>query len=304
MKILFIGFGSIAKKHLGNLKILFANEELIVDVIKRKNQVDEKYQNDINHIWVDYNQLNCNYDIIFVTNPTDVHFEALHYALKWSNNLFIEKPIFNHTNYDIKFLEKNKDKKIYVACPLRYNPVIQYIKDNINVQSIYSVRSICSSYLPNWRPNTDYRKNYTCKKENGGVAIDLIHELDYLLYLFGEPEILLKQEYKVSDLEIEASDIAMYVGKFASSTVELHLDYFGKESRRKIELITKNGLIVGDLLQQKVVLENSEIIDFENVDIFVKELEHFINYIRGNEECGNDVNYALNTLKIALEGKK
>ena len=65
----------------------------------------------------------------------------------------------------------------YVACPLRYNAVIQYIKDNIDLQDVISVRSISSSYLPDWRPGVDYRKTYSAKKElGGGVSIDLIHE--------------------------------------------------------------------------------------------------------------------------------
>lgn len=304
MKILFIGFGSIAKKHLENLKTLFAKEELTIDIIKKTKLIEEKYRNDIRNLWVDYKNLNSYYDVIFITNPTDSHYEALNHTIKWSNNFFVEKPVFNDINYDIGFLEAHEDKKIYVACPLRYNPVIQYIAKSININSIYSVRSICSSYLPNWRVDSDYRKNYTCKKENGGVAIDLIHELDYLLFLFGLPEKLVKLEYKVSNLEIEAPDLAMYIGKFATSTIELHLDYFGRENTRKLEFITEKGTIVGNLLKQEIVLEDGEIISFENVNILIEELKYFFAYINGKEVNGNNISTALNTLKLALEGKE
>ena len=55
--------------------------------------------------------------------------------------------------------------------------------------SVYSARVLCSSYLPGWRPGVDYRTVYSAHKDmGGGVTIDLIHEWDYLVELFGKPE--------------------------------------------------------------------------------------------------------------------
>ena len=54
---------------------------------------------------------------------------------------------------------------------------------------VYSARVLCSSYLPGWRPGVDYRTVYSAHKDmGGGVTIDLIHEWDYLVELFGKPE--------------------------------------------------------------------------------------------------------------------
>ncbi len=130
------------------------------------------------------------YDIIFITNPTFLHYETLKRCLTLSNNIFIEKPLFENSNYDLNELTIKDSGIYYIACPLRFNPVIDYLKEHLSKYSVYSVRVICSSYLPEWRNNIDYRNNYSAKKElGGGVSLDLIHEID-ILHIYSE--ILLK----------------------------------------------------------------------------------------------------------------
>ena len=63
------------------------------------------------------------------------------------------------------------------------------LKDRLPGLHPYCARVICSSYLPDWRPGVDYRTVYSAHKAmGGGVTIDLIHEWDYLVELFGVPE--------------------------------------------------------------------------------------------------------------------
>ena len=103
-----------------------------------------------------------------------------------TKHMFIEKPIFDSKEYRLEALNFNKSGVYYVAGPLRFSSVIQKLRDIIPHEKIYCVRVICSSYLPDWRPNVDYRLVYSASKEKGGgVAIDLIHEWDYITYLFG-----------------------------------------------------------------------------------------------------------------------
>ncbi|UTY38124.1 hypothetical protein NMU03_10525 [Allocoprobacillus halotolerans] len=80
---------------------------------------------------------------------------------------FVEKPIFDK-GFSQKSLEFIKNtNQYYIACPLRYTKVIQYIKTNISPIEILSLRSISSSYLPDWRPTVDYRKVYSAHKDLG-----------------------------------------------------------------------------------------------------------------------------------------
>lgn len=72
---------------------------------------------------------------------------------------------------------------------MRYTAIIQYIKQHLDMSQALSIRCICSTYLPNWHPNEDYRTSYSAHKDlGGGVSIDLIHEWDYITYLLGFPQ--------------------------------------------------------------------------------------------------------------------
>ncbi len=75
------------------------------------------------------------------------------------------------------------------------------LKDLLPALHPYCARVICSSYLPDWRPGVDYRTVYSAHKAmGGGVTIDLIHEWDYLVELFGVPQQLynFKGTYSIS----------------------------------------------------------------------------------------------------------
>ena len=185
---------------------------------------------------------------------------------------------------------------------LRYNAVIQYIKDNIDVHDVISVRSISSSYLPDWRPGVDYRKTYSAQKElGGGVSIDLIHEWDYLTYLFGLPNEVRCIIGRKSNLEVNCEDIAIYIGEYKERTVELHLDYFGRQTIREIMLFTNHDTIVGDIVHNTIhFLKTGETLDFQESrdDFQIRELEHFLDIISGNKINDSDINHAIKVLKL------
>ena len=129
-----------------------------------------------------------------------------------------------------------------MACPLRYTNVIQYLKETIDPKKVNSVSIISSSYLPDWRPGTDYRNTYSAHKNlGGGVAIDLIHEWDYLSFLFRYASKKWKSFMgKISNLEIDSDDYAIYIAKYTNDMIaELHLDYFGRKTIRAIEEFTR-----------------------------------------------------------------
>ena len=95
----------------------------------------------------------------------------------------------------------------YTAFNLRFHPVIQWLKDNIESQNVIEVNAYCGSYLPDWRPDKDYRKIYSAQKElGGGVHLDLTHEIDFLLWVFGDPMSTMSTRRK---MEIDMISIRM-----------------------------------------------------------------------------------------------
>lgn len=306
LKVCFVGVGSIAKRHIKNLTRICKedNIDLTIDAVRRNGTKDaDEISYLINDIFSSPEELGSLYDAVFITNPTEYHLNALARVTPCGRNFFIEKPIVSLSQLESIKKYKKKEKAVYyVACPLRYNAVIQYIKNNINLDNVFAIRSMSSSYLPDWRPGQDYRNTYSAHKSmGGGVSIDLIHEWDYLTFLFGKPINVNWMCGKKSNLEIDSEDYAIYIGEYQSKTVELHLDYFGRKTIRNIMLFTKDDTIVGDIANNKITfLKSGKTIDFnENRDDFqIRELRHFIEMIEGKCEQDSDINHAIDVLKL------
>ena len=302
MKVCFIGLGSIARRHITNLKSIMG-DDIQIDVLRsgNGNSIDEEFAANISRVVFSDEELDEHYDALFITNPTSKHYETLKRHINRSNHFFIEKPVFETGEEDISGLI-NEPKVFYVACPLRYTNVIQYLKKNIDFTKVYSMRCISSSYLPDWRPGTDYRKTYSAHKNlGGGVSIDLIHEWDYIHYLIGSPECVKSIISKKSGLEIDSDDIAIYIAEYKDKTVELHLDYFGRKTIRNVELYTADDTISADLVNQKInYLKDNRTIDLsqERNEYQIRELQHFIDIINGKAVCDNDLNEACKILRI------
>ena len=304
LKVCFIGVGSIAKRHIHNLSSICDERqiELTIDAFRRSN-IGENL--DLLHkIYTDEELLPMDYDVIFITNPTDLHMETLERFHGHAKHFFIEKPIVSFTRIEeAKNFITRKNSVYYVACPLRYTNVIQYLKKNLNTDDVISVRCISSSYLPEWRPNTDYRDTYSAHRElGGGVSIDLIHEWDYLTYLFDTPEKVFYLSGKKSNLEIDSDDYAIYMAEYKDKIVELHLDYFGRKTIRELMIFTRDDTIRADLINMKIEwLRNGESISFLEMrdDFQKKELCHFLDIIEKEETPEEDgILHAIKVLQL------
>lgn len=309
-KIGIIGFGSIGKRHLSNIESVLENKgyNYTIDLIRTtKNQeTDNNYLKSINQIYYAYKEVPNDYDVIFITNPTHMHFQTINDYSHKTKNMFIEKPIFNDININLDDLSVQEGSNYYVACPLRFTDVIQYLKKEVNSLNIYSARAISSSYLPEWRPNSDYRSSYSAsEKQGGGVSIDLIHEWDYLQYLFGSPEKVFNIKGKFSNLEIDSDDLSIYIAKYEKMAVEVHLDYFGRENIREIQLFTPEETIIGDLQNSEIrFLKSGKVISFKDSrdDFQYKEMAYFFDMLEGKVDNINDIPSAIKTLKLTKEG--
>lgn len=303
LKICFVGIGSIAKRHISNIKNYLSDDfNCQIDAYRSSDKLlDEGVSSYITDVYYNYDDVPKDYDAIFITNPTRFHFDTLKLFKDNSNNFFIEKPIVDFDDLNENF-DEFKSKICYVACPLRHGNVIRYIKENVNLKDINSVRAICSTYLPEWHPGEDYRNSYSAKKElGGGVSTDLIHEWDYLTYLFGMPSKVNSFLNKVSNLEIDTEDIAIYIAEYENMFLELHLDYFGRFPIRELMIIEDDETIIGDIYNNKIIFKNSgKIIDFneQRNDYQVEELKYFFNLISNNIENINSIDNAINVMRL------
>lgn len=306
MKALFVGLGSIGTRHLKNLTTLCNEKKIPLDVVALRHSTSALPADTEPLVSQQVTSLTSEdfFDVAFITNPTNLHAEVLEKLVGKVGTYFIEKPIFEDVHYDLEKLGLGSRPKAYVAAPMRWCGVYLALKAELTGLPVYSVRSVCSSYLPEWRPNADYRTIYSAhRSQGGGVTLDLIHEWDYLVDLFGEPEKTYNLRGKYSDLEIDSDDLSVYIAKYPTFLCELHLDYFGRKYRREVEIFTREGTCIADFgsgmlhLQDGTVRNCAEPVN----ERYLREMDYFIEYaLHGAGESVNSPQKALKVLEISL----
>lgn len=300
MKVIFFGLGSIGKKHYKNLKTICELRGIPLEVYAFRSKKSKIKDFDNIHMIYSADKIDSDYDIVFITNPTALHFDTLKLTKDKGKYYFVEKPIFEK-EYDISnFISANK--KYYIAAPLRYKKIMKELNNLLKEQVVYSVRVTCSSYLPEWR-DSNYVESYSAKPElGGGVELDCIHELDYVINMFGFPKDVKTMFGKKSNLIINSNDTANYLLEYVDKYVEVHLDYYGKIAQRKIEVITEDDLIICDLLDNEIISKSTKKVIKLNEELnqmYMNELIYFIDDIMTEKSNTNTLKHAMDVLKIA-----
>lgn len=309
---LFVGLGSIGTRHLNNLADLCADRGWTLQADALRSDVTRPLRpgvaEKLHTQYTDVTALPAHYDLVFITNPTSLHAEALRTVYGRGEALFIEKPIFSaeQSHLDLgDYLPAGQ--KAYVAAPMRWCGTMLALKELLPTLRPYCARVICSSYLPDWRPGVDYRTVYSAHKAlGGGVTIDLIHEWDYLVDLFGVPEQLYNLKGTYSDLEIDSDDLSVYIARYPSLLAEVHLDYFGRGYRRSIELFCRDGSAVADFGAGTLTLPDGTVQHYEE-DVnrrYQREMAYFVDYALGSTSAScNPPELALQVLQLTLGEK-
>ncbi len=307
MKILLIGLGSIAKKHIDVL-LEFSPKSEIYALRSSKNS------NNIEGVISIYkvSDIPSNLDFILITNPTSLHAKSIEQILHLNKPIFIEKPIFHNVkpNESLINIINTQNIRTYIACNLRFHPSLIFLKKYVAKYSlkIYEVNIYCGSYLPDWRPGQNYRNSYSATSSlGGGVHLDLIHELDYCCWIFGMPLKTSSVKRKVSNLEIDSVDYCNYNLFYKNFNATIVLNYYRKIPKRIIEIVFENEIIVCDLLTSTIYKNEQDIIfkieNFNIIETYKDQMKYFINNLSCNTKYMNNINESFEILKIALNEK-
>ena len=302
MKVLIIGLGSIARKHIAALRQCVPDVEIYA---LRSNNKSAPYEHVIDfYQWEE--AFKVPYDFVIVSNPTSMHRLTIERLLAINIPLFIEKPLFDSLEGRrlVEVIRKNQIPT-YVACNLRFLEVLRSLREQISDKVVNEVNVYCGSYLPDWRLGTDYRTCYSAIPEmGGGVHIDLIHELDYIYWFFGKPDKVHRVFTHKSSLEIRAYDYAHYLLEYKGFNVNVTLNYYRRDSKRTCEVVTSTDTLTADLLtgtitdaQGRVINEYSQRIS----DTYYDQMSHFLSMLRSGDCSFNTAEDAYNVLKICLE---
>ena len=303
MNILIVGLGSIAHKHIDALKRLDIKCNIYA-LRSSQNNSDEEINIKNIYSLSDINNLDLSFAII--SNPTSKHIETISSLLKFNCPLFIEKPLYHKLDLEDFLSYVNKQNILtYIACNLRFLDSLLFIKKEIKQgkRRINEINVYCGSYLPSWR-TSDYLRSYSADPDlGGGVHIDLIHEIDYLYWMFGIPVKVQSVFRNVSSLGIKAYDYANYNLIYENFCANVTLNYFRRDYKRTLELVFEDETWLVDLAQNTVYSGEEIVYKSEQsmADTFTPQLRYFLQLVEANEKVStNTINDAYKVLKICL----
>ena len=203
---------------------------------------------------------------------------------------------------------------------MRFHPCLTHLRSLIQqkaVGKIISVRAEVGDYMPAWHSYEDYRQLYASRSDlGGGVVLTQIHELDYLLWLFGMPRRVVAMGGHLSSLDIDVEDTADILMECLVDKqvlpVSVHMDFVQRPSTRNCVIVGDKGKIIVDLTSLSVSVFDSvdklnDSIVFDGYDrnqAFIDELKCLLEDVPEDQTSLVQIHEAAQSLKIALAVKE
>jgi predicted dehydrogenase len=188
-------------------------------------------------------------EYVVVANETSAHGAAVEelVAQGYAGKLLIEKPLGEMSAAALSA----PFELAAVGYNLRFHPVMVALADAVAGQRLLAMQAYCGQWLPDWRPDTDYRKSYSADPaRGGGVLRDLSHELDYVLWLGGSWRRVAGIGGRIGPLEIRSDDCWSLVLELdRCPSVSVQINYLDRPGRRQLIVNTLDHTYSADLIR-------------------------------------------------------
>ena len=297
LKVVIIGFGSIGSKHHFYLKNRPEVAKIAILSSRSKDELPEMKLEKFEDV------KKFDPDILYICNQTSKHeLELSKIEKNFSKKIIIiEKPLSNN----LINLDLYKLNKYFVGYNLRYHPLIDFLKNEVELSGFVKAEISVQTDLRKWR-KTDYKSSYSAKSnEGGGVALDLSHEVDYCRYLFGDLDKIFSEKRKISNLEIDSDDQFSLIAQIPNeeSLLNFNFSYFAQKEERSIKIFFNDKLLHCDLINSSIIeIKNGEEKLIE-LDAYVQELtleEQFIDIISNDVPKAATITDGQKVLELVL----
>jgi predicted dehydrogenase len=328
---LFVGLGGIGQRHLRNVRALLGDRVAVDAYRVRREQavlddqlrvvegatLEERYGV---HVFSELDAaLEQGPDVVFITNPSSLHVPVALKAAEAGAHLFIEKPLSHSLEgvAELAELVERRSLVAFVAYQLRRHPGFCRLQERLAQRIIgrpLSVRAEVGEYLPAFHPYEDYRRMYASQRAlGGGVTLSQIHELDYLIALFGRPRRAFAMGGKVSELEVDVDDLSSSLIEFRGVDggrliAELHQDFFQRPTSRSCVVLGERGRLEWSLSERRFrlwdaesrLVEEEDYAEFPRNEAFAKELDYFLACIATRSRPDVGIREGAQSLELAL----
>lgn len=257
MKVLVIGAGSIAVRHVRILRDMCSNAEIKIWSITGRVL---EYQIDGIEVYTDQIEA-VSYDpeLVLITSTANLHVEHINLFDLNQVTIFVEKPVSDRSDIALEFLKNNlASKKVMVGYNLRYMESLRFFRACVqekiaDTQPFFfkiEVGHDCRTWRSgNWRDSLSLHKN-----RGGGVLLELSHEIDYMLWILGTPTWVSAWVGRSTEFHSEVEDTVFATLEIDNKQLSrrfvgsLHMDFIRSEPLRTCSVVYDGGAIVWNAL--------------------------------------------------------
>ncbi len=318
-KILFIGLGGAGQRHLRIVKSKFEDAKLYGlrrkkntpslnpdFTIKKSSTLEKDYNLQLIESIEEIKKIQPNLTVI--ASPSAMHCSDILYAAESGSDIIVEKPgaMSSEEAKKIKKVVLEKKLKFLVSFQRRFHPLVKKFRENIlnnKIGKASYIKISTKSFVPDWHPYEDFRNLYACRKDLGGGVIPTeIHEIDIILWIFGNPNKIEVSSSNSSNFNLDVEDTAFIRLSFDNLVVEADLCFMDKDAKREIFVEGECGSMKLDLIHQNLEInknESNKILvnsNIQNDDQFREQLNFFFHEQKRNSQTY--LNAIINNSKI------
>lgn len=292
--VLIVGAGTMGRKHIASYKkIKHVKIAGVVDISKSKLSEVEKLGISIFTSIEEAVEQLPQIDVVDICLPTHLHKEYVEIAAQFGKHIICEKPLARNLEEasDIMAVCEKYKVRLYVGHVVRFFPFYKQAKkwiDSGKLGDISCTRMFRNSLYPTW---SNWYKNH---EKSGGLILDLlIHDIDFLLWCYGDVEFVHARRLPTTSTNekaepIEKVEMTLYFtngltakvsGGWSQEPFHTHFTIRGSKGELKADSRKKQMQLLSFDDHREVAFTQ----DQDN-DPYMDELAHFIECIRRNRD--------------------
>ena len=215
LKVGLIGYGFMGAMHANCYKNI-DGVEVVAFADVRKEKAEELAKGTCATIYGDGKELmaDANVDVIDICLPTFLHAEYAMLAMEKAKYVFVEKPVALTVEEGKKMIAKSQA----TGCQVQVGQVIRFWDEYVELQKMIQSGVYGKVVNANFRrlsPRPDWGwENWLLNCElSGGAGQDLhVHDIDYVLSVFGEPKNFYAVKNTVGEKNSYVNTVMQYDG--------------------------------------------------------------------------------------------
>ena len=303
-----IGSGNIALRHYKNIKHLDKKAKIIFCKRSKSKLHNDFIENDI-EITKSIHSIKprSSKSLAVICSPAISHIKDAIILAEKGFHILIEKPL-SHNSLNIKKLINIMNKKNTISLvgynmrfTDRFEFLLKFLK-NKDFNDIKKINVYAHTDFRVWRKNKDYKDTVSFKKIlGGGVINELSHEIDYIIFLFDEPNSVDVKSYKTSlkNIDVEYNIKATFKYNRYCFDIDFQLNMLSKKNNRYFDIVLDDSNINIDHIANTIRIDDDEIMFNDTLDdSYVREINNIKKSISRNTETKLSIKKCCSTQKV------